>query len=95
MGAGNPGTSRIAQTSLQQATPNLQTGAQAQLQARAGFQQHGPAHERAMQDEAFRQRMADQQRQAIGNRIHQVGLARQRMEEARAAAQRSTIPFNL
>ena len=48
-----------------------------------------------MQDEAFRQRMADQQRQAIGNRIHQVGLARQRMEEARAAAQRSTIPFNL
>ena len=94
MGAGNPqGMSRVAETSLQQATPNLRAGAQAELQARAGFQQKGPAFERFMQDRAFQDRMSDQQRQAVTNQMHQQGLARQRMEEARAAGQRRTVPF--
>jgi hypothetical protein len=40
-----------------------------------------------MQDQAFQQRVGDQQRQASENQMQQGMLARQRMEEARASRQ--------
>ena len=87
MGASPEGLNRNFQVSQQQTKANLRPGAQSELQARAGFQQKGHAFERLMQDQAFQQRVGDQQRQASENQMQQGMLARQRMEEARASRQ--------
>ena len=59
MGAANVG--RMSQVATEQTQRNLRPGAQAEMRAREGFQQKGPAFERFMQDRALEQRMAAEQ----------------------------------
>jgi len=62
MGAQTPGgMARNVQVATEQTQRNLRPGAQAEMRAREGFQQRGPAFERLMQDQAFQQRFTDEQ----------------------------------